>query len=74
MTFSVNGSTISNANVLFNAYNTNVNIFGTSMYQIPVTGGLTYDISSLAQCSALPPAGSDLSVVSSRLFTLYTAN
>ena len=74
MTFSVNGSNISNANVLFNAYNTNINIFGTSMYQIPVSGGLTYDISSIAQCSALPPAGSDLAVVSSRLFTLFTAN
>jgi hypothetical protein len=74
MSFSVNGSNISNANVLFNAYDSNINIFGMSMYQIPVTGGLTYDISSIAQCSALPPAGSDLVINTSRLFSVFTPN
>ena len=72
MTFSVGGSVISNANTLFNAYNTNVNIPGSSMWQIPVSGGLTYDISSIAQCSALPPAGADLNVSTSRLFLMFT--
>ena len=72
--FSVNGTIISNAINQFNAYNSNVNLFGMSMYQIPVVGGLTYDISSIAQCSALPPAGSDLLVQTSRLFTLFTPN
>lgn len=74
MTFAVNGSNITNANTIFNCYDSNINAFGTSMYQIPVTGGLTYDISSIAQCSALPPAGSDLVVNTSRLFTIFTRN
>ena len=74
MGFSVNGTILSNALNQFNAYNSNVNLFGMSMYQIAVTGGVTYDISSIAQCSALPPAGSDLLVQTSRLFTLFTPN
>lgn len=74
MTFAVNGTTLTDANTIFNCYDSNINAFGTSMYQIPVTGGLTYDISSIAQCSALPPAGSDLVVNTSRLFTIFTRN
>ena len=74
MGFSIGGSVLSNAINQFNAYDSNVNLFGMSMYQIPVTGGLTYDISSIAQCSALPPAGSDLLVQTSRLFLLFTPN
>lgn len=72
MGFSINGSILSNAINQFNAYDSNVNLFGMSMYQIAVSGGVTYDISSIAQCSALPPAGSDLLVTTSRLFTLFT--
>jgi hypothetical protein len=72
--FSINGTILSNAINQFNAYDSNVNLFGMSFYQIPVTGGVTYDISSIAQCSALPPAGSDLLVQTSRLFTSFTPN
>jgi hypothetical protein len=42
------------------------------MYQFPVSAGLTYDISSIAQCSALPPAGADSLITSSRMFLLFT--
>lgn len=74
MTFSIGGSNITDANTIFNCYDSNINAFASSMYQIPVTAGLTYDISSIAQCSALPPAGSDLVVNTSRLFTVFTPN
>ena len=49
----------------------NVNFFGTSMYSIPVTGGQVYDISSIAQCSAIPPSPADVAVTSSRMFLMF---
>lgn len=72
MTFAVNGTELSNAVNQFNAYDSNVNLFGMSMYQIPVSGGTVYDISSIAQCSALPPAGSDLVCTTSRMFIMFS--
>lgn len=72
--FAVNGSTISNSLSLVNAYNSNINLPAVSMWQIPVTSGQVYDISSIAQCSALPPAGPDMVVQTSRLLTMFTPN
>jgi hypothetical protein len=72
--FAVGGTTITDSLTLVNAYNSNINLPAMSMYQIPVVGGLTYDISAIAQCSALPPAGPDMVVNTSRLFTVFTPN
>ena len=68
----VGGTTISNSLTFANAYDSNINLPAVSMYQIPVTGGAVYDISAIAFCSALPPAGSDMVVQTSRLFLMFS--
>lgn len=72
MTFSVNGTTQSNAITNFNAYNSNVNVIGSSMLQIDVSGGQVYDISSIGLCSALPPSGADMVMNTTRMFLMFS--
>jgi hypothetical protein len=74
MTLAVDGTTLSEEPTKTQAYDSNINFTNTYMYQFPVTANVTYDISSIAQCSALPPAGSDVLVTSSRMFLLFTPN
>ena len=68
----VGGTTISNSLTFANAYDSNINLPAVSMYQIPVTGNTVYDVSAIAFCSALPPAGSDMVVQTSRLFLMFS--
>jgi hypothetical protein len=72
MTFAVDGTNISETPTTINAYAGNTNLFGTSMFQFPVTANVTYDISSIAHCSAIPPADPDVVVTSSRMFLLFS--
>ena len=72
MTFAVDGTNVSEAPTVINAYAGNTNLFGTSMFQFPVTANVTYDISSIAHCSAIPPADPDVVVTSSRMFLLFS--
>jgi hypothetical protein len=37
-----------------------------------VSANVTYDISSIAHCSAIPPADPDVVVTSSRMFLLFS--
>ena len=74
MTFAVDGTNISEAPTVINAYAGNTNLFGTSMFQFAVTANVTYDISSIAHCSAIPPADPDVVVTSSRMFLLFSPN
>jgi hypothetical protein len=70
----VDGTTISNSLTIVNAYDSNINIPAVSMYQFAVTGGAVYDVCAIAFCSALPPAGPDMVVSTSRLFLLFSPN
>ena len=72
MTLSVDGTIVSQAPVITNAYAGNTNFFNTFMVQFPVTANVTYDISSLAHCSAIPPADPDAVVTSSRMFLMFS--
>lgn len=72
MNFAINGVDAPVEAAKTQGYNSNINFIGTTMYQFPVSAGLTYDISSIAQCSALPPAGADSIVTSSRMFLLFS--
>lgn len=72
MDFAVNGSNVPASPTLANAYASNVNFFGTNFFSFPVTANTVYDISSIAQCSALPPAGADAVVNTSRLFVMFS--
>jgi hypothetical protein len=74
MTFAVDGTNISETPTTFNAYAGNTNLFGTSMFQFAVSANVTYDISSIAHCSAIPPADPDVVVTSSRMFLLFSPN
>ncbi len=74
MTFAVDGTNISETATTINAYAGNTNLFGTSMFQFAVTANVTYDISSIAHCSAIPPADPDVVVTSSRMFLLFSPN
>jgi hypothetical protein len=74
MTFAVDGTNISETPTTFNAYAGNTNLFGTSMFQFAVDANVTYDISSIAHCSAIPPADPDVVVTSSRMFLLFSPN
>jgi hypothetical protein len=74
MTFAVDGTNITEAPTAINAYDSNTNLFGTSMFQFSVDANVTYDISSIAHCSALPPASADVDVTSSRMFLLFSPN
>ena len=74
MTFAVDGTNITEAPTVINAYAGNTNLFGTSMFQFAVSANVTYDISSIAQCSAIPPADPDVVVTSSRMFLLFSPN
>jgi len=72
MTFAVDGTNISETPTTINAYAGNTNLFGTSMFQFPVSANVTYDISSLAHCSAIPPSDPDVVITSSRMFLLFS--
>lgn len=72
MTFAVDGTNISETATTINAYAGNTNLFGTSMYQFPVSANVTYDISSIAHCSAIPPSDPDVVVTSSRMFLMFS--
>jgi hypothetical protein len=72
MTFAVDGTNISETPTTFNAYAGNTNLFGTSMFQFPVSANVTYDISSIAHCSAIPPSDPDVVITSSRMFLLFS--
>jgi hypothetical protein len=72
MTFAVDGTNISETPTTINAYAGNTNLFGTSMFQFPVSANVVYDISSLAHCSAIPPADPDVVITSSRMFLLFS--
>jgi hypothetical protein len=74
MTFAVDGTNITEAPTVINAYAGNTNLFGTSMFQFSVDANVTYDISSIAHCSAIPPADPDVVVTSSRMFLLFSPN
>jgi hypothetical protein len=74
MTFAVDGTNITEAPTVINAYAGNTNLFGTCMFQFAVSANVTYDISSIAQCSAIPPADPDVVVTSSRMFLLFSPN
>jgi hypothetical protein len=74
MTLAVDGSNVPQAPVVTNTYDSNTNFFCTYMLQFPVTAAVTYDISSLAHCSAIPPASPDAVVTSSRMFLLFSPN
>jgi hypothetical protein len=74
MTFAVDGTNISETPTTINAYAGNTNLFGTSMFQFAVSANVTYDISSIAHCSAIPPADPDVVVTSSRMFLLFSPN
>jgi len=74
LTFGVNGSNVTDPTpVALQAYDSNINFSGGSIFQIDVSGGVSYAVTSLGQCSALPPAAADVVALSTRLSTLFTA-
>jgi hypothetical protein len=72
MTVAVDGSNVPQDPVITNAYAGNTNVFNTCMVQFPVDGGTTYAITSVAHCSAIPPADPDIVVTSSRMFAMFS--
>jgi hypothetical protein len=72
MTLAVDGSNVPQDPVIVNAYAGNTNFFNTYMLQFPVDGGSTYAITSVAHCSAIPPADPDVVVTSSRMFAMFS--
>lgn len=72
MNFAINGVDAPIEPTKTQAYDSNINFIGTSFYSFPVTANTVYDISSIAQCSALPPAGADSVVTSSRMFLMFS--
>jgi hypothetical protein len=72
MNFAVNGVDAPVEPAKTQGYDSNINFIGTTYYSFPVSGGVTYDISSIAHCSALPPAGADSVATSSRMFVMFS--
>lgn len=72
MSLSINGTDLTEVPSRTQAYDSNINFTNTYMYQFPVSAGVVYDISSISQCSALPPAAADVLVGSSRMFLLFS--
>lgn len=72
MNFAINGVDASIEPTKTQGYDSNINFTGTTFYSFPVNAGVVYDISSIAQCSALPPAGADSVVTSSRMFLMFS--
>lgn len=72
MSLSINGTDLTETPTRTQAYDSNINFTNTYMYQFPVTANVVYDISSIANCSALPPASADVDVTSSRMFLLFS--
>lgn len=72
MNFAINGVDAPVEPTKTQAYDSNINFTGTSFYSFPVNANTVYDISSIAQCSALPPAGADSVVTSSRMFLMFS--
>jgi hypothetical protein len=74
MSLSINGTDLTETPTRTQAYDSNINFTNTYMYQFPVLANVVYDISSIANCSALPPASADVDVTSSRMFLLFSPN
>ena len=72
MSLSINGTDLTETPTRTQAYDSNINFTNTYMYQFPVLANVVYDISSIANCSALPPASADVDVTSSRMFLLFS--